>query len=242
MRSLNEYLKIVSREYRIERILSSGRNLSILVQDGDNRYVIKILNSNIEYVYELCTKIRSILKTSTQCRILDFNNFKALIRPYYPYTLRDIYNGNSISNREIVKQYLRKILELLYKLTSYGLVYTDLKPENIGIDDDGNIHIVDFEGLTHVYSKPQSFTYEYIVPEYIYLNTVFRESNTYHYALLLYEGFTGSKCNPLIHGYCRERNLSREVLLLLHRMFIFSPLYRPSLTSIYRDLMDILVE
>ena len=96
--------------------------------------------------------------------------------------------------------YTAELVEALAHLHSRGVVYRDLKPENVMMDMDGHVKLVDFglskQGITNPVSGAHSYcgTPEYLAPE-VMTEQAFRSYGTaidwWSLGALLYEMLTG---------------------------------------------------
>jgi serine/threonine protein kinase len=95
------------------------------------------------------------------------------------------------------KFYTAQILLALEHIHSIGVVYRDLKPENVLLDADGNVKITDFglskEGVTLADSGASSFcgTPEYLAPEVLNRTGHGRAVDWWSLGALLFEMLTG---------------------------------------------------
>lgn len=92
---------------------------------------------------------------------------------------------------DIILFYASQILEGLIYLHSMNIMYRDLKPENVLIDEEGNIVLADFgisKTLDHG-SKTRSFvgTPEYVSPEVILEQGHDKSVDVWSFGILLYE-------------------------------------------------------
>ena len=119
---------------------------------------------------------KKILSESCHPRIVDIycafqdENFLYLVLDYMPGGSLDQYLFSSSVNKNInrIKFYGLQILEGLEYLHNKNIIYRDLKPGNILLDQKGNIKICDF-GLSKYGNRADSIcgTPEYIAPEII---------------------------------------------------------------------------
>eukprot|EP00611_Tribonema_gayanum_P030048 TRINITY_DN822_c0_g1_i1.p1 TRINITY_DN822_c0_g1~~TRINITY_DN822_c0_g1_i1.p1 ORF type:complete len:695 (-),score=249.47 TRINITY_DN822_c0_g1_i1:1021-3105(-) len=104
------------------------------------------------------------------------------------------------------KFYAAEIALALEHVHKLGIVYRDLKPENVLLDGEGHIRLTDFglskEGITNNTSGAHSFcgTPEYLAPEILNRQGHGRAVDWWSLGALLYEMLTG-----LPPFYCRDR-------------------------------------
>jgi serine/threonine protein kinase len=101
-------------------------------------------------------------------------------------------------SEKTVKFYIAQIILALEHLHSLGIVYRDLKPENLLLDDDGNILLTDF-GLAKMVLQTNSFcgTPDYIPPEIIENKEYTRSVDWWQLGILIYELLVGH--TPFFH-------------------------------------------
>ncbi len=122
------------------------------------------------------------------------------------YLILDFLKGGDLFTRlskevmfteEDVKFYLAELALALDHLHSLGIIYRDLKPENLLLDSDGHIAVTDFglskETLDSDGSKAYSFcgTVEYMAPEVVNRKGHSFAADWWSFGVLMYEMLTG---------------------------------------------------
>ena len=113
------------------------------------------------------------------------------------FGLEYIHGGDlmSLMQKQIplhdIKVYISEIAEALNFLHSKGILYRDLKPENVLIANDGHLKLIDF-GLSKVISGTNSTktfcgTTDFLAPEMILLKTYSYEIDWWALGILAYE-------------------------------------------------------
>src|SRR5262249_19194259 len=89
---------------------------------------------------------------------------------------------------------VRQICEGLCEAHAQGIIHGDLKPENIMLDETGNVKITDF-GIARLTSSTKTTTLSgtpaYMSPEQAEGRAVDMRSDIYSLGLVMYEVFTG---------------------------------------------------
>ena len=99
---------------------------------------------------------------------------------------------------DLARLYLAEIILALNDLHKRDIIYRDLKPENVVIDDDGHAMLTDFglskEGISDVTQGGKSFcgSIAYLAPEMIRRVGHGKSVDWYLLGLLLYEMLVGS--------------------------------------------------
>ena len=115
--------------------------------------------------------------------------------------------------------YAAEIVSALEYLHKSGVVYRDLKPENVLVDNEGHIRLTDFglskAGLERNNDRTESFcgTPEYLAPEIIRDKQYGYSVDWYSFGLVLYEMLTG--VNPFKTG--QEKSLVDKMNDILHK-------------------------
>ena len=97
---------------------------------------------------------------------------------------------------DVAKIYIAEIITALTYLHGLGIIYRDLKPDNIIIDEQGHAKLTDFglskEGITEEYNS-MSFcgSHAYLAPEMLNQKPHGKSVDWYGVGVLLYEFLAG---------------------------------------------------
>lgn len=109
-----------------------------------------------------------------ECSKLEVSENKIeLTLKYYPYNILQYYKSTKCLDKLSLHFY--QLLRTLYFLRSIGIIHTDIKPDNILLDDENNIKLCDFSSYIiygsdrHKECEGDYCTLWYRAPECLYL-------------------------------------------------------------------------
>lgn len=218
--------------------------------DAGTLYAMKVLK-------KATLKIRDRQRTKMERNILVDVGHPFIVKLHYAfqtagklYLILDFLRGGDLFSRlskevmfteEDVKFYLAELALALNHLHSLGIIYRDLKPENVLLDADGHIALTDF-GLSKLpleEGKAYSFcgTVEYMAPEVVNRKGHSFAADWWSFGVLMFEMLTGSL--PFQGSNRKETmtqilkaklgmpaNLSPEAQSLLRALFKRNPVNR----------------
>ena len=134
----------------------------------------------------------------------------------------------------VAKFYAAQILEGLAYLHSQNIIYRDMKPENILLDENGNACLADF-GISKILDKGESTasfvgTPEYVAPEVILQKGHNKSVDIWCFGILLYEMVIG-----LPPFYNKNQNTMLNWIVKLEPTF-------PKMVKISDELKDLIVK
>jgi len=136
--------------------------------------------------------------------------------------------------------YLSEVLLCLEYFHSLGLVYRDLKLENLMLDKEGHIKLVDL-GFTKKMTTSNTIcgTPEYLAPEILNAQPYDKAVDWWAFGILAYELMTGSAPYPDLSRF-DDRNRGYEVLRLINQGLRLA--YPDNVKAEFRDLVKMLLE
>merc|ERR1712113_1218460 len=193
------FLKVVGKG-------SFGKVMQVRKNDDGKIYALKVLKKK-----EL-VKRKQVVHTQTERRVLAGieNPFIVSLRYSFQsdaklYMVLDFFNGGELFfhlknegrfSQKRSKFYSGEICLALKCLHSSGIIYRDLKPENVLLDHEGHIKITDF-GLSKDSLKGDMITHtfcgtpEYLAPEVLHQQGHGKAVDWWSFGTLLYEMMTG---------------------------------------------------
>ncbi|GJQ74231.1 S6kII [Trypoxylus dichotomus] len=177
----------------------------VMGADAGTLYAMKVLK-------KATLKVRDRHRTKMERNILVDVEHPFIVKLHYAfqtegklYLILDFLRGGDLFSRlskevmfteEDVKFYLAELALALNHLHYLGIIYRDLKPENVLLDSDGHIALTDF-GLSKQpieEGKAYSFcgTVEYMAPEVVNRKGHTFAADWWSFGVLMYEMLTGS--------------------------------------------------
>jgi len=190
-------------------LLHSGSNADLYKLDSDNPIIVKILKRehiNNPIILNRFQKENAVLKN------ISFDFTPKLINviinsntPYYAYEYIDgdclgkIITNNAKLNITPLK-ILKKILKVISKISAAGIVHSDISPDNILLDNNLDIHLIDFGSsdiLTNANMNTSTWIakHAYCSPEQAQGLPWSFQSDLFQTGLLFYELLTGRRYN-----------------------------------------------
>ena len=194
-----ELLKVVGKG-------SFGKVFQVRKKDSGKIYAMKVLKK------EQLVKRKQVAHTQTERKVLEEIDHPFIVSLRFAfqtqdklYMVLDYFTGgelfyhlkaNGRFSEELARFYAAEITLALECLHSHTIVYRDLKPENVLLDEEGHIRLTDFglskdsisgTTLTHTFCG----TPEYLAPEVIQGAGYNKSVDWWSLGTLLYEMITG---------------------------------------------------
>ena len=219
-----DFIKVIGKGY-------FGKVSQVRYKEDDNIFALKTLKKN------KLKEAKQIQHTKTERKILEFVNHPFIVSLKFAfqsdtklYLVMDYYNGgelfyhlrkNNRFNEEQAKFYLAQIILAIEFLHKNKIIYRDIKPENIILDNKGYIKLTDFglakEDITEEVGT-QTFcgTPEYLAPEIIRGDKYGKSVDIWCMGILLYEMLFGLVKNFLkifVNLFHKNIKISRHFLI-----------------------------
>uniref|UniRef100_A0AAR5PXL6 Ribosomal protein S6 kinase n=2 Tax=Dendroctonus ponderosae TaxID=77166 RepID=A0AAR5PXL6_DENPD len=234
----NGHEKATPSQFNLLKVLGQGSFGKVfLVQkivgsDAGTLYAMKVLK-------KATLKIKDRFRTQTERNILVDVQHPFIVKLHYTfqtegklYLILDFLKGGDLFTRlnkevmfteEDAKFYLAELALALDHLHSIGIIYRDLKPENVLLDSDGHIALTDF-GLSKLPLGDVAYSFcgtvEYMAPEVVSRKGHSYAADWWSFGVLMYELLTGGL--PF-EGHDRKDTLTQILKAKLAMPTILSP-------------------
>ncbi|ORZ31837.1 kinase-like domain-containing protein [Catenaria anguillulae PL171] len=213
---------------------SFGKVLQVRKKDTGRIYAMKILN-----------KKDIIARQEVAHTISERNVLVQATSPFLLYLVLDYMNGGEVFyhlqkeqvfSEQRAKFYTAELVLALDHLHRHGIVYRDLKPENVLLDSTGHVALTDFglckENLYDATTNTFCGTAEYLAPEVLTGSGYGRAVDWWSLGILLYEMTAG------IPPFFSE-NTNLMYNKIMYDALEFPPgVFSPEAQSLIRGLLD----
>ena len=205
-------IKMISKLEIIKRnFFDNLKNEKKIMEQIKNPFLV-----NMEYCFSSASYVFFAMK------------FKQGGELYYHLRKRTRFNENT------AKFYACQILSGLSNLHSFNIMYRDLKPENVLLDEKGNACLADF-GISKILNPRETTksyvgTPEYIAPEMVLQKEYNRSVDIWCFGILLYEMVYG-----LPPFYNKNQNIMLNWVIKLDPSF-------PKVISVSNNLQDLILK
>ncbi|TRY76555.1 hypothetical protein TCAL_06324 [Tigriopus californicus] len=239
--------KATPTQFELLRVLGQGSFGKVFLvrkncgKDKGTLYAMKVLK-------KATLKVRDRVRTKMERNILADVEHPFIVKLHYAfqtegklYLILDFLRGGDLFTRlskevmfteEDVKFYLAELALALEHLHCLGIIYRDLKPENLLLDDDGHIAVTDF-GLSkeNLEEKAYSFcgTVEYMAPEVVNRKGHSFAADWWSFGVLMYEMLTG-------HLPFQAHNRKETMNMILREKLSMPEYLSPEAQSLLRAL------
>jgi len=252
---INTLAKLLERNLalKVVKVLSIGKYIVFKVKSESSVYVAKIAKTCIESSKGECTEF-------TKHMISEYENYRTIsskhiagivglyivenvpiiLREYIESTLSDVLSKVGRLDEHQIAIVSIKISQALNDIHRAHFVYTDLKPENIGVDLKTNsVKLIDLDSLTKPFTRPRLISYDYTPPEYLSSGIVVKESDLYQLGLIIQHMATGRFVNPVFGQPVSYDSIPERLRDIVRELLNPMPFMRPKPEEIMERLLQL---
>ena len=265
--------------YRLSRLIRAGHSCLVweAVKDvSGERFALKMLKREIATDKEEIGYLRHEFEVAKDMnhpniiRMYDFEMHQGsaflVLELYSALNLKQVLREGPEPIAYLAETIIQQTVKGLHYFHEKGWVHCDIKPDNLLVDDDGNVKLIDFtisqkpkRSLLRFlgFKKPVKGTRSYMSPEQIRGELLDGRSDVYSFACVVYEllagrpPFTGSTPNELLAKHLKNAvpsilvyngDVSRDCNELLRRMLSKKREMRPqSMWDVLQEFRNIQV-
>ena len=250
--------------YRLARLIRAGHSSQVweaIRESTRERFALKMLRQELAKDKEETGYLRheyevgKDLKHPNVIRMYDFETTLAtpflVLELYSALNLKQLLRDGPDPIAFIAERIIEQSTHALHYFHERGWIHCDIKPDNLLVNDDGNIKLIDFtiaqkpkKSLLSFFGfkKPVKGTRSYMSPEQIRGETLDGRSDVYSLGCVFFElltgrpPFTGSSPNELLEKHLRSsvpsigvynNNVTRECGDMLRKMMAKKREVRP---------------
>jgi serine/threonine-protein kinase len=202
--------QILAERYRVDRFIGAG-GMSVVYRVWDLKrqvpLAMKVLRAEFAddpSIFKRFVREANALRKLTHPNIVPFydvfnwQDSAVLIEHYIDgFSLKSLLKRRGSLSIEEALVYLKAICAALGFTHAHGVIHCDVKPDNILIDQGGDIYLTDFGIARHAESTATTVglagTAAYMAPEQIRIEPVTAETDIYSLGVMLYEMLAGKR-------------------------------------------------
>ena len=189
-----------------------------------------------------------------------FLKYFAFIPKIYSYDITSEYyiiyeyiNGTTMKNIRFFDginnlTFICNLCKLLNQVHLKGTIHCDLKPDNIIIDNNGNIYIIDWNSSKYINEKPTHGTLKYCSYEQLSLKSVDNYFDIYSIGVMLYDLLINDNLFSKIIN-ANEKNSDIDKILEISSKLkdyprllddVFDKIFTRNMNKRYKDLQELI--
>jgi len=241
--------------YRLTRLIRAGHSCYVweaVKESSDERFALKMLRTEEAKDKEAVGYLKHEWEVAKELHHPNIIRFYDFVTQYHaPFLVLELYSALNLKQvlREgpeplayLAEKIIHQTTHGLHYLHQRGWIHCDIKPDNILVDDEGNVKLIDFTIAQRSkrsllsflgFKQPVRGTRSYMSPEQIRGENLDGRSDVYSLACVIFEllagrpPFTGSSPNELLEKHLRasipsavvyNKEVTKECADLLRRM------------------------